>query len=175
MADTTRIPIDLTTPDTTANPGNVFFTVDVLAAATPDFDFGNWQFLENVDGAVFGTVSIPSTIGATPAAKIIISVCSNDTAGTVTTWRVDARPIAEDAETIDQAMDTTVANQDLTLSTTAYTTKKATFTLPTSGNGFPVVANDILFVRLEHEGADGDDTLNSPTILVKAELEIDLS
>lgn len=174
MGDTTRIPIDLRMPDITGNPGNVSFNHSALAAATPDFDLGHWEFVENVDGAVFGTVNIPNTIGATPAAKIVIFVCSNDTGGTVTTFRVDARPIA-DAEVIDQALDTTVTNQDLTLSATAYTLKEASFTLPTSGNDFPVVAKDQLLVRIEHEGADGDDTLASPTILFSAFLEIDLS
>ena len=89
--------------------------------------------------------------------------------------RVDARPIANDAESLDQALDTTVANQDVSMPATAYNTKEVSFTLPTSGNGFPVAAKDLLLVRIEHEGADADDTLAVNTLLIDAQLEIDLS
>jgi len=174
MADTTRIPIDLRMPDITGNAGNSFFNHTALTAATPDFDLGAWEYVKDVDGAVFGLVNIPNTIGATPAAKIILTLTANATTG-ISTFRVDARPIANDAESLDQALDTTVANQDITMPSTAYDTKEVSFTLPTSGNGFPVVAKDRLLIRIEHEGADGDDTIAVNTLMVSAELEIDLS
>lgn len=174
MADTTRFPIDLTTPGVATNAGNSFFNVTSLAAATPDFELGHWEFIVNVDGHVNGYVTIPNTIGATPAAKIILTVAANATTG-VSSLRVDARPIANDAESLDQALDTTVATQDVTMPTTAYHTKEVSFTLPTTGNGFPVAAKDVLLVRIEHAGADANDTLAAPTLLVRAELEIDLS
>lgn len=174
MGDTTRFPIDIRSPDLTGNPGNSFFTNTPLTAATPDFDLGHWEFVKDVDGAVFGLVRIPNVIGATPAAKIILTLAANATTG-VSTMRVDARPIANDAESLDQALDTTVANQDVSMPATAYNTKEVSFTLPTSGNGFPVAAKDLLLVRIEHEGADADDTLAVNTLLIDAQLEIDLS
>ena len=174
MGDTTRIPIDLRSPAISGNQGNSFYNVQALTTPTPDFDLGVYEFVKDVDGGWYGIVNIPNTIGGTPAGKIILIIMANATSG-VTTLRVDARPIANDAESFDQALDTTIANQDITVPATAFMSKEVSFTLPTSGNGFPVVAKDQLLVRIEHEGADGDDTLAVNTLLVSAYLEIDLS
>ncbi len=174
MADTTRIPIDLRSPAISHLQGNSFYNVHALTTATPDFDLGVYEFLKDVDGDWFGVVNIPNTIGATPAAKIILIILANATSG-ATTLRVDLRTVANDGQTVDVAMDTTVANQDITVPGTAFMTKEVSFTVPTSGNDFPIVAKDQLMVRIEHEGADGDDTLAVNTLLLEAYLEIDLS
>lgn len=173
MATTTRFPIDLSLPGS-VNAGNSFFADQVLTAPTPDFDLGHWEFSKDVVGDVFGQISIPNTIGATPAAKIILTIAANAITG-ATSLRVDARPIANDAESLDQALDTTIATQDITVPGTAYHTKEVSFTLPTTGNGFPVAAKDILLIRITHSGTDANDTLAVNTLLIRAELEIDLS
>lgn len=174
MGNTTRFPIDLRTPGLTGNPGGSFWSPIALTAATPDFDLGVWQFVKDVAGGIFGLVNIPNTIGGTPAAKIILTIAANATTG-VSRLKIDARPIANDAESVDQALDTTVAEQDITMPATAYLTKEVSFTLPTSGNGFPVVAKDRLLVRIFHDGTHTNDTLAVNTLLISAELEIDLS
>ena len=174
MATTTRFPIDLRVPGVTGNPGNAFWLPIVLTAATPGFDLGCWQFLLDVEGDIFGIINIPNTIGGTPAGKIILTIAANATTG-ASRLSVDARPIANDAESLDQVLDTTVAAQDITLPATAYMTKEVSFTLPTSGNGFPVVAKDRLLIRLVHEGAHANDTLAVNTLLISAELEVDLT
>lgn len=174
MGDTVRIPIDLKNPSITDNAGNAFFNVTALTAATPDFDLGHWEFVKDVEGAIFGSVPVPKIIGATPAAKIILILAANATTG-VTSMDVEARPIDNDDESLDQALDSTIAIQDVTMPTTAYKTKEVSFTLPTSGNGFPVVAEDILLVRIKHDGDKTEDTLAVNTLLKDAFLEIDLS
>lgn len=174
MGDTTRIPIDLRSPAISQSQGNSFWNVNPLTTPTPDFDLGVWEFVKDVDGDIYGIVVIPNTIGATPAAKIILTLMANATTG-VASFDVEARPIANDAESMDQALDSTIAIQDISMPATAYMTKEASFTLPTTGNGFPVVAKDILLVRIKHNGTKTEDTLAVNTLLVKAELEIDLS
>lgn len=173
MGNTTRLPIDLKTPAISQSAGNSYWNVIALTTPTPDFDMGVYEFLEDVDGGWFGEVDIPNTIGATPAAKIILQVMANATSG-VASIDVETRPRA-DGETLDVALDSTMAIQDVTMPTTAYELKEVTFTLPTSGNDHPVVAKDKLLVRIKHNGTKTEDTLAVPLLLVKAFLEIDLS
>lgn len=174
MADTTRRSIDIRLPGITGNPGNSTFGHNPLTAATPDFDLGCFEFIKDVEGDVFGVVAIPYTIGATPAAKIILTLAANATTGT-TRMGVQSRVIANDAESLNQALDTTVASQDVAMPATAFMNKEVSFTLPTSGNGFPVTAKYLLLVRIIHEGDHANDTLAVNTLLIDAQLEIDLS
>jgi len=174
LADTVRIPIDLRNPGITGDGGNAFFNVIALTVATPDFDLGHWEFIKDVDGSVYGLVSIPPTIGGTPAAKIILTLAANATTG-VTSIDVETRPVASDAQILDIALDSTIAIQDITMPTTAFHTKEASFTVPTSGNDHPVVAKDVFLIRILHNGVKAADTLAVNTLMVRAELEIDLS
>ena len=175
MANPIRIPFARNlSPQQTANQGNVFPTISSLTAALPDFDLPHWQFLKDTTGSLFGYVSLPKTIGAIPAAKIVLIIFSLATTG-VTRMRVQARPISSDAESLDKVLDTTIAAQDITVPATVNTTKEVTFTLPTTGNGFPVAAKDTLLVRIQHDGLDVNDTLAVDTKLLEAYLEVDTS
>lgn len=176
MADTTRIPIALDTPAVSHSQGLSYWAPEPLATATPDFDMGAWQMDEDSESWIYGRVNVPNTIGGTPAAKIILIIAANDTAGTKADIGINARPIANDGEALDQALDTTVAYQSITMPTTAYETVEASFTLPTSGNGFPVAAKDQLLVGINRDADDAtNDTLNAKLLIVGAYLEIDLS
>ena len=172
MASTVRIPLDLRMPGS-VNAGNSFWTDVVLTAATPDLDMGHWEFVKDVVGDVFGLVTIPNTIGATPAAKIILSIAANATTG-ATSLFVQGLCVA-DGQTYDAALDTAITTQDITVPATAYFRKEVSFTLATSGGSFPVVAKDEMLIRIVHSGTDANDTLAVNTLLIAAYLEIDLA
>lgn len=169
MADPTKIQIVLTHSD----GGNAVWDSETLASATPDFVLGVWRMVKDVESSVFGYVRLPKSIGATPAAKIRLLLAANATTGD-TRLAVEARPIAA-GESVDQAMDTTVSAQDVDMAGTAYDLVEPTFTMPTTGNGFPVAADDLLLVRIFHDGDHANDTLAVDTLLVGAYLEVDLT
>lgn len=169
MADTTRIPIDLELPRSNTLAGNAFYLPEFLS--TSDEDMGFWQFLKDVDGKMYGKVTIPNTIGATPAAKIILVIAANATTGN-SRLSASAIPTAN-GESLNRAK-TAITAQDITVENIAFETKEVTFTLPTTGD-FPVVAKDIVDIEIFHEGAHANDTLAVNTLLKEAYLEIDLS
>ena len=167
MAVTIDIPIDLRNPGITTNPGNSFWTVS--AYTTPDF--GHWEYLLNVDGDVFGQVSVPLNMAATPNAKIIVWVSHpNATSGEVTSMEVLADPIA-DGEAIPTSM-TSIEIIDFTMSNTADLLETITF--PATGSMTNPVAGDQLFVQVKHDGNKTEDTLTENTRVHAAYLRIDV-
>ena len=169
MGDTTRIPIDLELPRTNSLAGNSFYSPEYLSTA--DEDMGFWQFVFDVDGKIYGKVTIPNTIGATPAAKIILVISANATTGD-SRLSCSALPTTN-GESLNRAKQTVTA-QDITVENVAFETKEVSFDLPTI-TAFPVVAKDILDIELFHEGAHANDTLAVNTLIKEAYLEIDLS
>lgn len=169
MADTTRIPITLELPRTNTLGGNVFYAPDFLSTADEDMAF--WQMVLDVDGKLYGQVTVPNTIGATPAAKIILLIAANATTG-VSRLSVSAIPSAN-GEGLNRAK-TAITAQDITMPTTAYELEEVSFTLPTTGS-FPIVGKDVLDVEIFHEGAHANDTLAANTLVKAAYLELDLS
>lgn len=167
MADTTRIPIDFTNPGVTANPGNTWFAPVAMTAATPDFDLGMWHMLEDAEGRIYGMVTIPNTIGGTPAAKIILVIAANATTG-ATRLQVSTLPVAN-GEGLNQALTAETA-ETVTVENVAYETKEVTATLTNAPT-----AEDILLVEVFHDGDLAGDTLAVPTLIVRGYLEIDLS
>ena len=169
MGDTTRIPLALESVRSNSLAGNAFVSEDYLSTADQDMAF--LVFLADVDGKAYYKVTIPNTIGATPAAKIILVVAANATTG-VSRMSCELLPTIN-GEGLNRAK-TTVTAQDITVENVAYETKEVSFTVPTTGD-FPVVAEDILDIEIFHEGAHANDTLAVDTLIKEAYLEIDLS
>jgi hypothetical protein len=160
---TVKIPIDLRNPRVSSLAGNSFFTVKGLTA----WDAGCWEFVKDVDGKVYGIVTIPKTIAVTPNAKIVLLIAANATTG-VTRLSVASKDIA-DAESINPASLTAETAQDITVPTTARLRKDVTFTMTDTP-----VADDIKIVEIFHEGAHANDTLAVNTELLAAYLEINV-
>lgn len=163
MATTVRIPIDLRTPQFSANEGNSFWNVNQFI----DWDAGFWEFAQDVDGKVFGVVGIPPNVAATPAAKLVLVVAANATSG-VTRLNVASAAVA-DGETLNPSALTDETAQDITVPATAYLREDVTFSLTPS-----LAANDLLIVEVFHEGSHANDTLATATVLVEAWLEVDV-
>lgn len=168
MADTTRFPVDFRGPDVIANPGNVFFGPIALTTPTPDFQLGVWQMLENVEGRLYGLVTVPNVIGGTPAAKIILTIAADATTGD-TRLQVLTRAVANSGESLNGALVAETA-QTVSVPTTALEKEEVTFTLTNAP-----AAKDTILVEVFHDGDLAADTLAVPTLIVKAALEIDLS
>lgn len=165
MADTTRIPIDFRSPRVTSLAGNCTWTVDNLSTA--DVDQGWWRFAKDAEGKLYGLVSVPVSLGATPAAKIILILQANATAG-ATQVQVSTLAIA-DGESPDQAYTAETA-QTVTVAATAYAHKEVTFTLTAAP-----VSKDVLYIEVFHDGDHASDTLAVDTLMPEAYLEIDQS
>jgi hypothetical protein len=161
-----RIPVDLRTPDFTTNTGNSFWTSVGLTA----HDFGSWQYLPNVDGSVYGQVACPTNISGTPAAKIVLVLMANSTAGQVSSMNVLTAFVAPDGESMNPGSLTGVGVVDITMPTVAYETHEQTYTLASQPT-----ADDIIIVEVFHDGNKAADTLAVNTILVEAFLEIDVA
>ena len=169
MADTTRIPIDFTNPGVSANAGNAWFAPEAMSTPTPDFDAGVWHMLEDVESRLYGFVTVPNTIGGTPAAKIILQFAANSTAGSaVSRIQVSTRAVA-DNEDLNGSM-TAETEVSVTMPTTAYRIEEYSRDMTTDP-----AAKDLLMVEVFHDGDDAADTLAVPTLLVRGFLEIDLS
>lgn len=165
MADTTRIPIDLMSPDLTTDPGNSWWAPVALGTAVEDVGF--WHFLKDVEGRVFGKVTVPNTIGGTPAAKVILVIAANATTGN-TRLQVSWIAVA-DGEQLNAAK-TAITAETVTVPGTAYLTKEVTATLASQP-----AAKDIIMVEVFHDGDLAGDTLAVDTLVYEAYLEIDLS
>ena len=163
MATTVRIPIDIRAPDIGTDAGNSWWTVLELTA----HDLGHWEFLQDVDGSVYGEVHIPTNIAGTPAASLILVLAANATTG-VTRWSVESGAIA-DGESFNPGSLTGIAAVDITVPATAYLLKEQSYTIAVAP-----VADDLLIVRLFHEGANANDTLAVNTLLIDSFLQIDL-
>jgi len=167
--DTTKthyIELVCDTPRTSTLAGNSFWTATALTA----WDAGHWEFVKDVDGKIYCTTSIPSTIAGTPAAAIVVSIAANDTNGTVSRMVVSSMEVknVDATYTYNQAAFTAETAQDVTMPTTAYVGKNVTFTLTT-----PPTALSVLIVEIYHNGAHANDTLAQNTLLFKAWLKID--
>lgn len=156
---TMRIPIRLRTPQITANAGNSYYMV----GSHTDWDMPRWEFLLNVKGKVYGVVSVPHNLNATPTAKIILAICANATSG-VTRLNVATKDVA-DGESLNPSLTDETA-QDITVPGTAYLRKDVTFTLTNAP-----AADDLLIVEVFHEGDHANDTLAVNTLLIEAWLE----
>lgn len=163
--DTRRIPLEIRSPQTASNPGNSFFNIQALT----NQDFGLWEFVKDVEGAIFAVVNVPPE-ASTPNAKIILIIAANATSG-VTVLNLGTKCVADDNESINVSFTNDTA-QNITVPGTAYLTKKVTFTAGDLTNAAP---NDLIFVKIAHNGTDGNDTLAVDTLLVDAFLEVDVT
>lgn len=164
--ETRRIPIDLRNPRGSTLAGNSFYAVKALT----NIDLGVWEFVKDVEGKIYGIVNIPAEVNSTPNAKIILLIAANATTG-VTRLNVATKSVAEDAESINVTLTDDTA-QDITVPGTAYLTKKVSFTVGDLAN---IVANDVLFVEIFHDGDHSNDTLAVNTLLLDAYLEVDVT
>ena len=159
---TIRIPIDLRNPRVASLAGNAFFNVLALT----NYDAGIWDFVKDVQGKVYGFVTVPFNINATPNAKIVISIAANATTG-VTSLQASSKNLA-DAATYNVTF-TAETRQDITVPATAYFRKDVSFTLTNAP-----AAKDELVVEIFHDGTQAADTLAVDTLLFDAWLEIDV-
>ena len=165
MAATKLIPIDLRNPRLTTLAGNAWFNPKALT----NVDLGLWEFLKDVDGKIYGVVTAPESLAASPAAQIVLVIGANATSG-VTRMSVATKCIANDAESYNATL-TAHTSQDVTVPGTARLTKKLSFTGGDLGN---IAANDIVLVEVFHEGNHANDTLAVNTELVEAYLQVDV-
>lgn len=167
MPVTVRVPIDFHTPRFTSTPGNAFWRPLGLTA----LDFGHWEFVQDVDGRIYGQVTIPKNLNATPNGKIILALAANATAG-VTRMQVSTRAFAT-AESLNPATLTAETAQDITVPATAYLRSDQTF--PTAGSlGETLTGDDVLLVEVYHVGLHANDTLATNTLLAGGWLECDV-
>lgn len=159
---TTRIPIQLHTARASTLAGNSFWTV----AAMTDYDWGRWEFVQDVEGKVYGSVMVPTNVAATPDAKVILVIAANATSG-VTRLQVGVKDVS-DAESLNPTLVDETA-QDVTVPGTAYLRKDVEFNLTTDPAG-----EDILIVEVFHDGDHANDTLAVNTLLLGAYLEVDI-
>jgi len=163
--ETRRIPVQIRSPQTASNPGNAYFNIQALT----NQDFGCWEYVKDVDGNTFGVVSVPPEVAGSPNAKIILIIAANATSG-VTRLNTSTKCVAHDAESVNVSFTADTA-QDITVPGTAYLTKKVTFS---AGDLTNAAANDLIFVKIFHEGTHTNDTLAVNTLLIEAYLEVDV-
>jgi hypothetical protein len=137
--------IDLRNPQLAANAGNCFPSVTTLT----DWEEFHWEFVNNVDGKLYGLVRPPI---ASTAAKIVLATVHN-AAGGVARWSV-ATAYVSDGVTINPAALTSETAQDITTPGTARLLKIVTFTLTSQFS-----AGQIVPVEIFHEGAHANDTM----------------
>lgn len=151
-------PIQLSTPQVSANAGNSFWTV----AGLTDWDAGHWEFVKDVDGKVYGQVRVPPAYSS--GGVIRLAIAANATSG-VTRLGVGTKAVA-DGESLNPTL-TDETKQDITVPGTAYLRKDVTFTLTET-----LAADDVLIVEVFHEGSHANDTLAVNTLLLGAWLEV---
>lgn len=167
MATTVRIPVDLRSPRVSTLAGNSFFIVRGLTAHDP----GWWEFVQDVDGRIYGFVPVPANLAGTPNGRIVLLIHANATSG-VTRLMVSVKAVA-DAESVNPASLTAEGTYDITVPGTAATHKQLLF--PSSGAlSETIAANDVLIVEIFHVGSHANDTLAANTRLTAAFLECDI-
>lgn len=160
MATTIRIPIDLRNPAASTNPGNTFWTVTGLTA----WDAGHWEFVKSTAGKIYGVVTIPKNVAATPNASIILSIAANVAAGT-TVIDVNTTTVATTAN-FNPASLTLLFSQTTPVPGTARQRKDLSTSTQT------VTADDILIVEIAQSSAANQ---NANLELYEAWLQIDVS
>ena len=148
----------------------VFFSApDALGNAYPALvDFApNRQivpaFVKDVDGTWYGHIRVPQNYVGN--AKVIVSIFANATTGV--TRLVLGTFKAANAATYDAAAFTDETAQDITVPATVNVRKDVTF--PASGSlATSLAAGDDLFIRLQHVGTAGTDTLAVDTMIMEA-------
>lgn len=157
-AGTKAYAIQLLNPRTSTLAGNSFFSVLALS----DWDAGHWEFLQDVEGKIYGIVRVPPSYASGGAIKLEIG--ANATTG-VTRLQVGTKAVA-DGESMNPTLTDETA-QDITVPGTAYLRKAVSFTLTES-----LAASDLLLVEIFHDGDHANDTLAVNTILWGAWLEV---
>jgi hypothetical protein len=159
-----RYPVQLHTPRSSSLAGNSFWTVLALT----DYDAGHWEYVKDVDGIIYGQVTIPKILAPTANAKLLFDIAANATSG-VTRLEVASKSVA-DGVTLNPGSLTTETAQDITVPGTAYFRKVVTFTLTET-----VAADSFLIVKATHRGAHANDTLAVNTLLFGVWLEVDVA
>jgi hypothetical protein len=163
---TIRKEISLRTPAMSSLQGNSTFTAIALTWG----DLHVWSFVKDVDGKVFGLVSVPANLAGTPNAKIVLVLAANATSGVTRFGVATAR--AADAGSLNPGSLTAETSQDVTVPATAYLRKDVTFPATLTLAVTPQ-ASDVLLVQITHEGTHANDTLAVNSLLVEAYLVCD--
>jgi hypothetical protein len=168
MATTVRLPIDLRNPRVSSLAGNTFWTLAGLTA----HDLGHWEFVKSVDGKVYGVVSVPHNLSATPNASIYLACTANATTGNAQLQISEARVAS--GGSFNPSSLTAETAQTITVPATAYQRFDVHF--PTSGSlAVTPSADDLLIVEFFRNGSNASDTLAVNLLLVGAYLQIDLA
>lgn len=130
-----------------------------------------WNFLKDVDGAVFGRVRLPNPLAGTPAIAVVIALAANATTGT-TRMRVSTARYS-DGQSIDPSL-TAEADQDVGMPGSARFNKDVRFPAAGALNIGTPVADNFVVVRIMHVGSHANDTLAVDTELVRAWVLVDV-
>lgn len=157
---TARVPVHITNPRFTSLAGNAYYNVKPLTA----WDVGYWSFVINVEGKVYGWVNVPEDYSS--GGTVILTLAALDDDSAVARMQVSSKAVA-DGETINPGSLTAETAQDVTMPSTAYFRKEASFTLTDT-----LVAEDLLIVEVFHDGDHANDTVDEADLmLLCAELE----
>lgn len=153
-----RMPVALLNPRVSTLQGNSFFQVEGLT----DWDAGHWEFLKDVEGKVYGLVTVPPDYDSAPV--LALDIAANATSG-VTRLQVGTKAVA-DGESMNPGALTDETAQDITVPGTAYLRKRVTFAITET-----IAAGDVLIVEVFHDGDHANDTLAVNTLLFACGLE----
>jgi hypothetical protein len=148
--------VELRNPQQSANPGNVWPTVETLTA----WEAWHWQFLKDVDGKLFGIVRV----GVGYSAPKIRLVCFWNATTGVARLSIAWAAVADGAS-LNPASLTAITAQDITVPATARLRKNVDFAIGSALN-----EGDTLLLSIYHEGAHANDTVAVNTQLLAAYL-----
>lgn len=177
MGDRTRIPVDLRGPAISHNVGNSFWTAKTLTSwsAGDDFDLPMWEFLDTGgtdDAFIYGVVTVPLTIGGTPATGAVIHWTSVSQSAAKVRWEVRWQHI-------DAAGDLNAAATETVGTATGYAGgNNSGYELNEISIDFgsEPAAGDLILFEIGRINTDTtNDTLAESAFVVAAYLEMDLS
>ena len=157
-----RLPVRLRVPRSSTLAANATFNVTALTA----HDIAVWEFVNNVEGRVYGYVLLPVTVAANPAAELRLLTASAAASGN-TRWRVATKGVA-DGQSLNPAALTAEAYQNVP-SGGAWVMKEVTFALTE-----PLLPRGILLVEVTRDGGNALDTAEGIAYLIEAYLEVNL-
>jgi hypothetical protein len=167
---TILVPIDLRNPRVSSLAGNAYWRVAPFTA----YDSGHWEFLNGVDGKIYGAVTVPQDVTLTPNAKIVLIVCANNISGNVV-LQVSTKPIAP-LDVLDPPALTAESAQTIAMPNVARARQDVVF--PPSGSLADTCAEacplQLLIVEIYRNGMNAADNLPVPLELHAAYLQVDV-
>jgi len=157
-----RIPIRLRVPRSSTLAGNSAYSVTALTA----HDFAVWEFVNNVEGRIYGYVTLPLSFATTPTPTIWLTLASGVASGNMR-FRVSTKCVV-DGQSFNPAAFTAESYQNIP-SGGIWIRKDAAYPIQE-----PLVPRGLLLVEITRDGANAVDTAEGVAYLIEAYLEIDL-